>query len=121
MPARTVRFQKGSRSRSSHAYGAAEIQRTWGEGWELINPASPARLVSFLIFNGWGDGEVEQNYSAAFRCYLAASKMGHVEALSNLGSMYWHGQGCSANRELAMECLEAVEKHRGAAPGDARA
>lgn len=74
-----------------------------------------------IYFNGWGDGEVEQNYSAAFRCYLAASKMGHVEALSNLGSMYWHGQGCSANRELAMECLEAVEKHRGAAPGDARA
>ena len=74
-----------------------------------------------IYFNGWGDGEVEQNYSAAFRCYLAASKMGHVEALSNLGSMYWHGQGCSANRELAMECLEAVEKHRGAAPGDVRA
>jgi len=28
----------------------------------------------------------------------------------NLGSMYWHGQGCIENRELAMDCLEAVQK-----------
>lgn len=39
-----------------HIYGVEYIQRTWGEAWELLNPASPARLVIFLTFNGWGDG-----------------------------------------------------------------
>ena len=30
------------------AYRRDEIERMWGEGWELLNPASPARLVVFL-------------------------------------------------------------------------
>ena len=42
--------------RSSHAHGAKEIEQLWGRSWELINPASPARLVFYLQFNGWADG-----------------------------------------------------------------
>ena len=42
--------------KKSHAFGASEIESSWGESWEFLNPASPARLVIFLLFNGWSDG-----------------------------------------------------------------
>ena len=31
------------------------IRSTWGSEWELLNPASPSRLVFFLVYNGWAD------------------------------------------------------------------
>ena len=37
-------------------YKEREIQRLWGNGYEAFNPASPARFVFFLQFNGWTDG-----------------------------------------------------------------
>ena len=31
------------------------IRRTWGGMWEQLNPSSPARLVFYLVYNGWAD------------------------------------------------------------------
>lgn len=31
------------------------IRREWGGRWEHLNPASPARLVFYLEYNGWAD------------------------------------------------------------------
>ena len=60
----------GSRwwQRSSHAHGAADIERTWGESWEYLNPASPARLVIFLMFNGWTD-QLRARDGACLNCF----------------------------------------------------
>lgn len=38
------------------AIGREEIVAKWGDAWEALNPASPARLVIFLQYNGWADG-----------------------------------------------------------------
>ena len=32
------------------------LRDAWGEGWEALNPASPARLLFNLQYNGWTDG-----------------------------------------------------------------
>lgn len=32
------------------------VWRTWGSGWEALNPASPARLLFFLTYHGLPDG-----------------------------------------------------------------
>ena len=47
-----------AQDRRNHVWNgshAAEIRRLWGAGWEALNPASPGRLVLFLLYSGWAD------------------------------------------------------------------
>ena len=44
------------------------IRRTWGSGWEYLNPASPSRLVIFLVYNGWAD-QLRANSGHCRNCF----------------------------------------------------
>lgn len=48
--------------------GGEEIEATWGNGWEAINPASPGRFVFYLMYNGWADG-LRANEGACLNCF----------------------------------------------------
>lgn len=63
-----------------------------------------ARANSF--YNGSG---VEQNYEEAFKLYLKAAQLGHVEAMNSLGVCYENGQGADQNY------IEAAKWYRQAA------
>jgi len=46
-------FRAGTaRARADSSY----LTSTWGSDWEFVNPASSARLLFFLTYNGWTDG-----------------------------------------------------------------
>ena len=49
---------------------AAEIRRVWGADWELINPASPRRLLFFLQYNGWAD-QLQNTRGLCINCFQA--------------------------------------------------
>ncbi|TIT95001.1 MAG: sel1 repeat family protein [Mesorhizobium sp.] len=42
-----------------------------------------------------------KDYSEQFRQTALLAKMGHADAQSGLGAMYWHGQGIAQNAKLA--------------------
>jgi len=44
------------------------IRRTWGSGWEFLNPASPSRLVFYLMYNGWAD-QLRTNTGHCRNCF----------------------------------------------------
>ena len=49
---------------------AAEIRRVWGADWELINPASPRRLLFFLQYSGWAD-QLQNTRGLCINCFQA--------------------------------------------------
>lgn len=54
---------------------------------------------------------VEQNYATAFNYYLAAAKLGDVDAMSYIGRAYIKGKGCEKDFNEAVKWLSmAVEK-----------
>jgi hypothetical protein len=44
------------------------VWRTWGAGWEALNPASPARLLFFLTYHGLPDGLTKPS-GGCFICF----------------------------------------------------
>ena len=42
----------------------------WGADWELINPASPRRLLFFLQYNGWAD-QLQNTRGLCINCFQA--------------------------------------------------
>ena len=52
------------------AEAVAEIRRVWGADWELINPASPRRLLFFLQYSGWAD-QLQNARGNCINCFQA--------------------------------------------------
>ena len=48
---------------------ADEIRSTWGAHWEQLNPASPSRVVIFLLYSGWADQLVHESGSC-INCFV---------------------------------------------------
>lgn len=44
------------------------LRATWGQAWEGLNPASPARLLFFLTYSGWADG-LRHPRGACLNCF----------------------------------------------------
>lgn len=54
----------------NEAAHVAEIRRVWGADWELINPASPRRLLFFLQYSGWAD-QLQNARGVCINCFQA--------------------------------------------------
>eukprot|EP00964_Phaeocystis_antarctica_P073487 scaffold45091_cov60-Phaeocystis_antarctica.AAC.1 len=61
---------KNPATRPPRNEAVAEIRRVWGEDWELLNPASPQRLVFFLQYSGWAD-QLHNERGNCFNCFQA--------------------------------------------------
>jgi len=56
------------RLRQWGAVGHETIADTWGDAWETINPASPNRLLIYLLYNGWAD-QLRNSHGSCLNCF----------------------------------------------------
>lgn len=61
---------KNPATRPPRNEAVAEIRRVWGADWELLNPASPRRLVFFLQYSGWAD-QLHNERGNCINCFQA--------------------------------------------------
>ena len=64
------KYVPGGKPHALHLYDGLDELRQWGYNWETINPASPARFLFFLVYNGWAD-QLRTQVGNCLSCFQA--------------------------------------------------
>lgn len=92
-----------------YASGKTADQPDYDKAWEACLKACEHGLPQPWARRAWfhemGNGNAEESYSEAFRCYAEAARLGSALANHHLARCYLTGLGGEKNREMALGYL----------------
>lgn len=94
-----------------NAEAAYKLGTLYGKGFGADAEEQNILSDSGAVYSSVKEG-ISQNYSQSARWYLKAATLGHAEAQSALGMLYFEGKGVKSN-EFTAYILEAIATARG--------
>ena len=85
---------------------ATYIRKTWGGMWEQLNPASPSRLVFYLVYNGWAD-QLRSQIGQCRSCFHAGLDVRATPPAASHARTHMPARACTRLHAPARACTRA--------------